>query len=214
MPETFVTKSTVSEIIVVNQLDNMKSDDNFASRLTSLFKQWEVTHGQRLSNRELARRLATIGQPMSSAYLSQLRRGIRTKPSNSVVSRLAEFFDTSPEYLQFGVGDTSTPDIDKINKIADPGLRRLLSAADGLSDHTVQLLITIAGKLQSTGTCQPDHTVSNTLTDQNISTPQSQNSTQSGSGHIHPSHPKWQTVLKEPRPTLDPTEPSFDYEFR
>ncbi|WP_020101892.1 hypothetical protein [Mycobacterium sp. 360MFTsu5.1] len=71
----------------------------FAERLNNLFTAiYPPTRGP-YRNCEVTQALARRGYDLSDPYLSQLRRGIRTRPSRLTVHMLAEFFGVRTEYL-------------------------------------------------------------------------------------------------------------------
>jgi len=71
----------------------------FAERLNNLFaSSYPPTRGP-YRNCEVTQALARRGYDLSDPYLSQLRRGVRTRPSRLTVHMLAEFFGVRTEYL-------------------------------------------------------------------------------------------------------------------
>jgi hypothetical protein len=52
-----------------------------------------------VTNVSLARELTAQGCPISTAYLSQLRTGVRTQPTSRIVHTLATHFGVSVEYF-------------------------------------------------------------------------------------------------------------------
>ncbi|WCT05828.1 helix-turn-helix domain-containing protein [Rhodococcus qingshengii] len=90
---------------------------------------------------------------ISAAYLSQLRTGMRGSPSREVVAALATYFGVPPEYFFTipwdGDRDTARGEDEKIvAELADSDLRHLLSAANGLSSKSLDLLADVATKLR------------------------------------------------------------------
>ncbi len=74
----------------------------FAERLNKLFAAiYPPSRGPYL-NSEVTQALARRGHDLSDPYLSQLRRGLRTRPSPHTVRLLAEFFGVRTEYLSGG----------------------------------------------------------------------------------------------------------------
>ena len=72
------------------------TDENvFQLRLNELFSGSD----RRLTNVAVAHGLLARGCRISTAYLSQLRHGARSSPSDEVVSALADYFDVPPGYF-------------------------------------------------------------------------------------------------------------------
>jgi len=73
--------------------------DLFAERLNNLFAAIYPPSRGPYRNSEVTQTLARLGYDLSDPYLSQLRRGLRTRPSPQTVQMLAEFFGVRTEYL-------------------------------------------------------------------------------------------------------------------
>jgi transcriptional regulator with XRE-family HTH domain len=71
----------------------------FAERLNNLFDSIYPPSRGPYRNSEVTQTLARRGYDLSDPYLSQLRRGLRTRPSPQTVQMLAEFFGVRTEYL-------------------------------------------------------------------------------------------------------------------
>lgn len=71
----------------------------FAERLNHLFDSIHPPSRGPYRNSEVTQTLARRGYDLSDPYLSQLRRGIRSRPSPQTVQMLAEFFGVRTEYL-------------------------------------------------------------------------------------------------------------------
>jgi transcriptional regulator with XRE-family HTH domain len=110
----------------------------FCTQLNALFSSSKVG----LTNLDVAREVRRRGCPLSTPYLSQLRTGVRTNPSNLVVDALADYFNVSPDFFFDPHGS------EVLGKLASPGLRRLLSACVGLSDLSMELLVEISDHLR------------------------------------------------------------------
>jgi len=74
----------------------------FADRLNSLFTASYPPGRGPYRNSEVTQALARRGDDLSDPYLSQLRSGVRTRPSPATVHLLAEFFGVRAEYLNGG----------------------------------------------------------------------------------------------------------------
>ncbi|WP_227982110.1 hypothetical protein [Nocardia spumae] len=121
----------------------------FADRFNEVVSQWEQVNGARMSNRALAFRVTQSGHPVSATYLSQLRSGNRDNPSPALVEAVARAL--AVELTQFndrGQRDPVPGDETLSAAVADPALRRLLTAAAGLSWASVELLSDMARKLR------------------------------------------------------------------
>lgn len=123
--------------------------DVFQVRLNELF----TAADRRLTNAAVAKGLLTRGCRVSTPYLSQLRTGVRTSPSDEVVGALADYFGVSPGHF-FTVpwtGDRAlveAQDADTVDRLDDQELRQLLQAANGLSATSLELLLNLATKLR------------------------------------------------------------------
>ncbi|NHP18225.1 transcriptional regulator [Rhodococcus sp. IC4_135] len=126
------------------------SGNVFRTRLNELF----AAADPNLTNSAVARGLVEHGCRISKPYLSQLRCGHRTSPSDEVIDALAAFFDVSRGYF-FTVsvpvaasGDVHVDDADIAERLDDPAHRALLLAANGLSAPSLELLADLATKLR------------------------------------------------------------------
>ncbi|MEC3916414.1 helix-turn-helix domain-containing protein [Nocardia sp. CDC160] len=121
----------------------------FAARLNLLFDRWAEKHGRALRNSDLAAGLTSAGHRISKAYVSQLRRGIRTNPSTALLEALAAFFGVPIDYfLGYDTVGCGSGDIDIPGGLIQPSLRRLVSTASGLSPAALEYLATIADALR------------------------------------------------------------------
>jgi transcriptional regulator with XRE-family HTH domain len=80
------------------------STATFAERLDKLFKTIRKKDGNEYSLREVADAIVKTGEPISFAYIGQLRTGVKVDPRLSHLRALARFFGVPVEYL------TSTDD--------------------------------------------------------------------------------------------------------
>ncbi|MET3953778.1 transcriptional regulator with XRE-family HTH domain [Rhodococcus sp. OAS809] len=129
-------------------------EDVFQVRLNELFATVDAARrGRRLTNTAVARGLLERGCRISTPYLSQLRCGVRTSPSDEVVAALADYFGVSPGYF-FTVpragdrGLVEAQDADIVDHLDDQELKDLLLAANGLSATSLELLANVAAKLR------------------------------------------------------------------
>ncbi|MEV5646961.1 hypothetical protein AB0L57_01810 [Nocardia sp. NPDC052254] len=121
----------------------------FADRFNEVVSQWEQAHGTRMSNRTLAFQVTQAGHPVSATYLSQLRSGNRENPSPALVETVARVLAVEPARFNAAGGSDPVPEDEVVvARFADPGVRRLLVAAAGLSSPSVGLLSDMAGKMR------------------------------------------------------------------
>ncbi|OFV75082.1 nucleoid-associated protein EspR [Rhodococcus erythropolis] len=129
-------------------------EDVFQVRLNELFATVDAARGgRRLTNTAVARGLLERGCRISTPYLSQLRCGVRTSPSDEVVGALADYFGVSPGHFFTvpWIGDRTlaeTQDADIVDRLDNQELKQLLQAANGLSATSLELLLKLAGKLR------------------------------------------------------------------
>lgn len=133
--------------------------DRFSRRLNLLFTDWERTHGQALTYRELAERLAEYDHRVSMPYLSQLRRGQRTRPAGSLIRALARVFDVDEDYFGAEVCAGTPPNDELVGRIAHRHLRRLLVTASGLTADSLNMLVELASRLRAAEGLPPDSCV-------------------------------------------------------
>lgn len=124
-------------------------EDVSQARLNELFTAFD----RRLTNSAVAKGLLSRGCQVSTPYLSQLRNGVRTSPSDEVVGALADYFGVSPGHF-FTIpwtGDRPLiegEDATIVEGIDDPELRQLLQTANGLSATSLELLLKLAARLR------------------------------------------------------------------
>jgi len=140
----------VNEDTVSVTAGHAASGNVFRTRLNELF----AAAGPNLTNAAVVRGLLEHGCRISKPYLSQLRCGHRTSPSDEVVDALAAFFGVSRGYF-FTVrvpiavsSDVHVDDADISERLDDPALKALLLAANGLSAPSMELLADLATKLR------------------------------------------------------------------
>ncbi|MDN3460688.1 helix-turn-helix domain-containing protein [Rhodococcus sp. APC 3903] len=123
------------------------SGNVFRTRLNELFAAGDPN----LTNAAVVRGLLEHGCRISKPYLSQLRCGHRSSPSDEVVDALAAFFGVSRGYFfaaPVASGDAHVEDADIIGRLDDPAHKALLLAATGLSTPSLNLLADLATKLR------------------------------------------------------------------
>jgi transcriptional regulator with XRE-family HTH domain len=103
----------------------------FAERLNSLFAAIYPPERGPYLNSEVTQTLARRGHDLSEPYLSQLRRGMRTRPSPRTVDLLAEFFGVRTEYLNgsdSGYVRALQSELDWLRLARDESVREVTSA--------------------------------------------------------------------------------------
>ncbi|NMM88063.1 transcriptional regulator [Rhodococcus sp. SRB_17] len=124
--------------------------DSFQERLNALYPDMPP----RLTNAQVVEALSQRGCRISTPYLSQLRSGVRTNPSEQVVLALAEYFNVQAEYF-FSPTPRQDPELipeedrSVAEEFIDPELRSLTRKAVDLSPESQSLLSSIAERLRS-----------------------------------------------------------------
>ncbi|MGC0362687.1 transcriptional regulator with XRE-family HTH domain [Rhodococcus sp. 27YEA15] len=124
--------------------------DSFKDRLNALYP----TAPPRLTNAQVVESLSRMGCRISTPYLSQLRSGVRTNPSEQVILALAEYFKVGPDYF-FGPTPRQDPELASaedrsvVEEFHDAELRSLTRKAADLSTESQDLLSSIAEKLRA-----------------------------------------------------------------
>ncbi len=72
---------------------------DFAERLNKLFDSVHPPGRKPHTNAEVAAALIEDGHQISKPYISQLRSGQRTNPSDETVAAFARFFKVKPDYF-------------------------------------------------------------------------------------------------------------------
>ena len=127
----------------------MNRGARFVSQLNRLIQAQETNCGQRLRNRDIADMVAAAGSSISIPYVSQLRHGHRYSPSPPVVEALATAFGVTPEFFDISTHCAADSDDSLLARLIDPGLRRLLRAASGLSMTSLRRLIDFTDRLRT-----------------------------------------------------------------
>ncbi|WP_040699658.1 helix-turn-helix domain-containing protein [Nocardia vinacea] len=123
---------------------------DFAERLNKLFETVHPPGRRSHTNAEVADALTNSGHPISKPYLSQLRSGQRTNPSNETMAALAKFFKVKPDYFFNDVYAAKIDhDLELLSQLQGYHLRRLSSRAFDLSEESQNLLATMAEKLRA-----------------------------------------------------------------
>lgn len=104
--------------------------DAFTERLNRLFAVVYPPGRGPFRNFEVSQALAGRGRKLSTPYLSQLRRGIRSGPSADTVEMLAEFFGVQVEYFDTdsGYARAVDADLDWLDLVHDRSVRELTTA--------------------------------------------------------------------------------------
>ncbi|MEV4125527.1 helix-turn-helix domain-containing protein [Nocardia sp. NPDC049707] len=120
---------------------------DFAERLNKLFETVHPPGRRSHTNAEVADVLTNSGYPISKPYLSQLRSGQRTNPSNETRTALAKFFKVGPDYFVNDVYAAKIDhDLELLSQLQGYHLRRLSSRAFDVSEESQTLLTTMAEK--------------------------------------------------------------------
>lgn len=123
---------------------------DFASRLNTLFDKVHPPGRKPHTNAEVAEALANGGYQISKPYISQLRSGQRTNPSEETVAALARFFKVKPDYFFDDIYAAQIDtDLDLVTQLQGYGLRRLSTRAFDLSEESQNLLSSMAEKLRA-----------------------------------------------------------------
>ncbi|OBF28104.1 PAS domain-containing protein [Mycobacterium sp. ACS4331] len=113
----------------------------FQQRLNALFAGVQAPDRRGYSNSEVVTALAAKGVHISGPYLSQLRAGLRERPSESIAQALCEFFGVRPVYLAAEYQLSDLPyltrlisDLKWLALAHDPDVRRLTSVVLDLEE--------------------------------------------------------------------------------
>ncbi|MFI5778654.1 helix-turn-helix domain-containing protein [Nocardia sp. NPDC051570] len=108
-------------------------------------------HGRRYTNDEVA---AAIKQKqpalrISGTYLSALRTGSKTRPSQDVLTALAEFFGVKPGYFVDPItAEQTDAEIALARTLADLGVRQIALRAARLQPHQRDLLTLLIDQME------------------------------------------------------------------
>ncbi|TSE00398.1 helix-turn-helix domain-containing protein [Skermania sp. ID1734] len=129
----------------------------FATRLNRLFDMAQPVGRKPITNSEVVKALAASGHHISNPYLSQLRSGQRTNPSEATITALARFFKVRPDYFfDDEYADTTEHDLRLVNQLKNRALRQLAVLAFDLSEESRHMLGALAEKLRQTEGLIPD----------------------------------------------------------
>ncbi|BBZ31747.1 PAS domain-containing protein [Mycolicibacterium confluentis] len=134
----------------------------FQQRLNALFAGVQAPDRGGYSNSEVVTGLAARGVHISGPYLSQLRAGLRERPSESISGALCDFFGVRAVYLaaEYRISDLPylTRLISDLRWLAlahDPDVRRLTSLVLDLGEnHREELFGHLAGRAVDTDIAQ------------------------------------------------------------
>ena len=122
--------------------------DLFQLRLAELFSK----SSERLTNKVVVEGLREHGCRISVPYLCQLRAGVRSNPSEAVITALANYFRVPQGYFIEPCREdhvqTRQEDTELLRHVFDSSLKRLLIQASDLSAECVELLVDLATRLE------------------------------------------------------------------
>lgn len=123
---------------------------DFAARLNKLFDTVHPPGRKPHTNAEVANALIADGHQISKPYISQLRSGQRSNPSDETVAAFAKFFKVKPAYFFNDIYASKVDhDLDLLNQLQGYGLRKLATRAFDLSEESQALLTALAEKLRA-----------------------------------------------------------------
>ncbi|EHI14199.1 helix-turn-helix domain-containing protein [Mycolicibacterium thermoresistibile] len=121
----------------------------FADRLNRLFETVYPPGRGPHTSAEVIAALKAEGITMSAPYLSQLRSGNRTNPSQATMAALASFFRIKPDYF---TDDEYFEKLDKeltwLAQMRDEGVRRIAARTIGLSPEAQEDIVKRAEELR------------------------------------------------------------------
>ncbi|WP_418002240.1 helix-turn-helix domain-containing protein [Mycobacterium sp. PDNC021] len=126
----------------------------FAERLNNLFDAIHPPARGPYRNSEVTQALARRGHDLSDPYLSQLRRGIRTRPSPQTVQQLAEFFGVRTEYLNgrdSGYTRALDDELDWLRLARDESVREVTTVLLTLPPNVRETLLESTASLANLG---------------------------------------------------------------
>ncbi|MFE1914461.1 helix-turn-helix domain-containing protein [Streptomyces anandii] len=115
-------------------------ESTLAGRLDSLFSR-SLPAGRRWTNNEVADKIKEKHPHIrvSGAYLSALRNGSRTRPSQELLSALAEFFGVSPAYfVDPDYAERANAQLAGLEMLNQAGVRGLALRAVGLQKDSLE----------------------------------------------------------------------------
>ena len=124
----------------------------FSENLDRLFHSAADRCGRRMTQAGLADEINARGYTISRAYISQLRGGTRTNPSEQLVTVIADIFGVDEDYFSIPPiaphRRAETNDTAILEHLHSKSFAALLARADGLSSHSIELVIEIAERLR------------------------------------------------------------------
>lgn len=122
----------------------------FADRLNRLFDTLKPPGRDFYTSGELVSSLNAMGVRISAPYVSQLRSGARTHPSATTIEAIAKFFRVHPGYFTDTAYYTAVDkELTMMSAMRDPGVRRVVTRAIGLSPSAIDEIVEAADGLRS-----------------------------------------------------------------
>lgn len=111
-------------------------------KLNKLFETMRKPSQPPLSNAAAAEAITRqTGVSISSAYLWQLRQGMKTNPTVAHLRAIAEFFGVTPSYLiDPGIDPKIDEQLNLLAALRDAGVRDLAMRASGLTPQAISSL--------------------------------------------------------------------------
>jgi ESX-1-secreted protein regulator len=121
----------------------------FADKLNQLFDTVYPPGGRPHSGAEVIAACQLAGVNISAPYLSQLRLGRRTNPSDATMAALAAFFRVDVRYFSdLDYYTKLSRELTLLASLRDEGVRKVAARAIGLSSQSMQDLIGRAEELR------------------------------------------------------------------
>lgn len=132
--------------------------DSFGDRLNALLAVRTDPLGNRWTHASIAAAMQATGVHASGSYISLIRQGVRPPPRLPFLVGLARVLDISPSYF---IDDASTAQRAQHAREAATAMRAagvtdLALRAEGLSDHSIQLLLQVTDRLRELEKLPPD----------------------------------------------------------
>ena len=123
---------------------------SFADRLNRLFDTLKPPGRDFYTSGELVSSLNAMGVRISAPYVSQLRSGARTHPSATTIEAIAKFFRVHPGYFTDAAYYAAVEkELSMMSAMRDPGVRRVVTRAIGLSPSAIDEIVKTADLLRS-----------------------------------------------------------------
>lgn len=125
-------------------------DSELAVKLNRLFEIMRDPSAPPLSNAAAAEAITkTTGVSISSAYIWQLRNGVKTNPTVQHLRAIADYFGVPPSYL---IDRDSDPKIEAqltlVQALRDSGVRDLAMRTSGLTPEAIRSLATMVDEVR------------------------------------------------------------------